>query len=422
MRNSQRDAIQQSDLIVIGDLTSGEKARQDEVMNCRASIRVVRVLKGSMSAAGRDVSVHWQYLPRLDQPEDLTPEIGPVHAIWFLTRPGQGGPFEAMWAEVSQRTVGGYLVPIPEGEPQAPLAYPPNADYRSKLAGELAWAMQVLAVAGGDRLNVVNTVIEPSAGNRAGNRAGERADRDKTSRHWFTLASGNSAAPVDPLRAQFVSIASLFGELDPAEIREQSQYLAQRPEIHLRAVGLLGELRGNDANAILRMESILPQLSITPELFRLAAAATAIDIGGNRAAIQAIGRMSLSETHILSFDDGAVHQLARTNSPIAVPYLETMLLHPQPRIRTSAARGICTVFSTDSALRPIVDGSLIGICSFGTIAANRIGNHGSKFGDDGPNANALRAWLVSRAAEVRKVAGVDSPPAPGWFAGGSSVQ
>lgn len=418
MRNSQRDAIQQSDLIVIGDLISGERARQGDVIDCRASIRAVRILKGPNGITRQDISVHWQYLPQLDRPEELAPAINPVHAIWFLKHQRQSANYEAMWAEMSQRPMGGYLVPIPNGEPQAPLAYPPNADYQRKLAGELAWAMQTLAVAGGDRLNVVNTVIEPGRGSRAG----EPIDPNKGASHWFVSRSGSLAAQADPLRAQFVSIASLFRELDSAEIREPSQYLMQRPEIHLKGVGLLGELRGNDANAILLMESIYLQLRVTSGFFELPVAAAGIDIGGNAPAIQAIGRMSLSEPHALTFDDGAVNQLARTKSPIAVPYLETMLLHPQPRIRTSAARGICITFTADSALRPMVDGSLIAICGFGTLAANRIGNHGSQFGADGPDPTALRAWLMSHSAAVREVTGVDPPPAPGWFTGNSSAQ
>jgi hypothetical protein len=291
MRNSPEDAIQRSELIVIGDLVSGDRMLQDDVIDCHAKIRVARILKGSDSFAGRPIPVHWQYPQRSDQPPALTPAIDSVHAIWFLKKERDNGDYEAMWVELFQKPMGGYLLPIPDGEPPAPLSYPPGASYQRKLAGELAWAMQTVADIGGDRLNVVNR--EDAA--------------HKTATQWFLLGSTTVTPQVDQIRQQFDSFVEIFKRLDPLQIQDVSEYLVQRPAIHLKAVGLLGKLRAKNAAALLIMEHIYPQLKVTWASFDLASAASAIDIRGNDAAIEAVGRMCVSDVHNVGFEYAAVN-------------------------------------------------------------------------------------------------------------------
>jgi hypothetical protein len=414
MRNSQQDAIQQSDLIVIGDVISGEKRQQNDVIDCHAKIHAARVLKNRDGFTGQEIAVHWQYQPRPDQPSDFTSNLSPVHAIWFLKKQRDDGEYEAMWAELFQQPMGGYLLPIPDGVPRAPLTYASNADYQRKLAGELAWAMQTLATAGGDRLNVVNEMVNPSKGN------GRLESRPnvvyKTTALFFVPGSDNRAPQEHRFREQFDSIADIFQKLDASQSEDVSRYLIERPEIHLKAVGLQGELRTRNASALLLMETLYPRLNITWDSFSLAVAANSLDIRGNDAAIQAVGRMCLSEAHLSPFDGGAVSQLAATKSRTAVPYLETMLIHPEPSVRMSAARGICTTFASDPDLRRMADTAFIGACRFGTVAANRIGYHGPDVGAvEEFDVKALRAWLVTHSAEVRNFTGVDAPKAPRWF-------
>jgi hypothetical protein len=421
MRNSQLDAIQRSDLIVIGDILSGEKARQGAVIDCHATIRANRVLKGDEAVNEQQIRVHWQYWSSANQSGPFIPTISPIHAIWFLKRRKSRDAYEAMWAEVFQQPMGGYLVPIPHGKPRGPLAYAPRADYQRKLAGELAWAMQMIAKAAGSRLNAVNRAVNSS---ESASSFGLRLRTGHTvANEWSVSGRKGANSQQTPILEQFESLADLFDELDPAQIQQVSQYLLQRPELHLKALGLLGELRAKNPGAILLMESIYPQLNVTWEAFDLAVAETAIDIRGNEAAIQAVGRMCLSEPQIPAFDDSAARQLAGTKSRTAVPYLETMLGHPELRVRRTATEGICTAFASDADLRPLADESLIHDCRLGTVVANRIGNHGPNIGtQQEPDVKALRAWLATHSAEVSKQTGIRAPAAPSWFTKTASVQ
>ena len=83
-------------------------------MDCRAAIRPVRTVKGEPEYAGRDVAVHWQYAPRPD--ETAPANLEGTHALWFLKKVSNDATYEAMWVNLYQRPMGGYLQPLPAGE------------------------------------------------------------------------------------------------------------------------------------------------------------------------------------------------------------------------------------------------------------------------------------------------------------------
>ena len=115
-------------------------------------------------------------------------------------------------------------------------------------------------------------------------------------------------------------MASLYTALDIPSIRDVDRHLIEQAEIHLKAVGLAGELRAGNADVLLVMEKVYPQLARTWPLPGLSSWMAPIDIGGNEDAIRAVGRMCVSDEHLPTFEQGAVSLLAGSRSRIAVPY------------------------------------------------------------------------------------------------------
>lgn len=403
MRNSESDAIRNSDLILVGDLVSGHKSVQNGFLDCHARVRCLRILRGS-GHSGREIAVHWQYEPRQDQPTDSQPDIGTVHAIWFLQRQPDSREYEAMLVNVSQMPMGGYFLPVPDSSPAGPLSYRLNADYQEKLASELAAAMLTIAAGGSARLDMQNRVAGTALFVlRAG------------STKWFHGADIAGVSSEDAkARTEFNAIGDLFNSLDAAQIQSVCAYLIQQGDIHVAAVGLLGELYAKKPDALFVMEKLYPRLNVTVNSYALAVAAGQIDLSKNTAAIGAVGRMSVSNVRVFPFTIQAAPQLASSRSRSALPYLETLLLDQELNVSTEAGRGICAEFASDSDLRALADRQLIEACRFTIVAVNRIGKHDPSVGASEVNVKALRTWLDSHARDVQKVTGVNSP-APAWF-------
>jgi hypothetical protein len=399
MRNSQHDAIHQSDLIIVGNVVTVRTVPNGIFVDCYATIRPVRALKGEAENANRDVAVHWQYQPPYD--DNVPPNIEGTHALWFLKKGSDAGTYEAMWVSLFQRPMGAYFLPVPAGVPNGNFAAEPGASAQRKIAGELGFAMATIARAEGPRLDVVP-------------RQGRREERPGGLLSAFKV--GVATVPRNQAREEFQSLTSLYNELDPSSVRDVNRYLIEQPEIHLRAVGLASELRAGSLDALLMMEKVyaqLPRAEVWPPLSHWMAS---IDIRGNEAAIRAVGTMCVSNEHLWAFEFDAVPLLARSRSRIAVPYLQALLGHPQEPIRAQAAKGICTAFVSDSALHPLVDTGLIQACSFKTIAANRIGNHSPIMAPlDSENAAELRDWLSAHRSAIQAVTGITPPPTPGWL-------
>ncbi|WP_321471943.1 hypothetical protein [uncultured Paludibaculum sp.] len=416
MRNSQQDAILKSDLIVVGDLASAscvagqgtpEYPNQPPPSACRATIQVVRVLKGPADLAGRPLSVQWEFRPFTGSITDLAATSEAHHALWFLKAQPSGRNYDAMWAGLHQQPVGGYLVPMPEGDPGPSLAAVPGSSYQRRLAGEIATALQLIAQQNPGSLIWPNQQAGPGSV-RSGTRFGT-GDR-------FLLkgVAGPSSQP-ERARRQFTTLTSLFRELEPAEIQDVSEYLLNRPEIPLKAAGLLGRLRAHDAEALLTMERLYSALRDTADSYHLANAATAIDLTGQPAALQAVGRMSLAETQVFPFENGAPYQLGHAQSVAALPYLVPMLLHPQSSIRSQSTLAICATFESVAALRPLADVELLGACDIGTVAANRIGRHLDQSREGGirrADVAVLRSWLNKHAEALQRITGSAALPPP----------
>jgi hypothetical protein len=132
--------------------------------------------------------------------------------------------------------------------------------------------------------------------------------------------------------------------------------------------------------------------------------------------------MCVSNEHLFGFEYGAVGLLAGSRNRIAVPYLQAMLIHPQLPVRAQAAQGICTAFASDAALQRLVDAGLIRACSFTTVAANRIGNHGPVMQPhELANAAELKEWLSAHTSAVQAATGITPPPVPAWLAQSGSA-
>src|SRR5260370_23345150 len=132
LRNSQRDAIHQSDLIVVGDVVSVRTVPDGTFVDCNPTIRPVRTLKGEARNASRDVAVHWQYPPPYD--ETAPANIEGTHVLWFLKKGSNAGTYEAMWVNLFQRPMGGYFLPVPAGEPNGNFAAPRGANAQRNIA------------------------------------------------------------------------------------------------------------------------------------------------------------------------------------------------------------------------------------------------------------------------------------------------
>ncbi|HEX4807432.1 MAG TPA: hypothetical protein VH325_00790 [Bryobacteraceae bacterium] len=131
---------------------------------------------------------------------------------------------------------------------------------------------------------------------------------------WFQNSKLAGIGPSESTgaRSEFIAIADLFKELNPEKSRDTSAYLMQQEDIHVAAMGLQGELRAKNLDALFVMEKLYLRL--------------------NRR------RMGVSETRIFGFTLQAANQLARANDRNALPYLETMLLDQEPNVGLVAAR------------------------------------------------------------------------------------
>lgn len=399
MRNSQHDAIYQSDLIIVGDVVSIRTLYDKTFMDCHATITPVRILKSEPGYAGRSIAVHWQYA---QVPDETAPaNLEGTRAIWFLKKISNGETYEAMWVNLSQRPMGGYFQPVPPGEPHGVFATAPDANLQRNIAGELGFALEIIARSEGTRLDMV-----PPPGGQP-NRAGQ----------WFSrVESGAATVPRNQARDDFQSLTSLYDELDPPSIRDVNRHLIEQPEIHLKAVGLEGELRAGSADALLTMEKVCPQLARAGVWPGVSLSSAQIDVSGNEAAIRAVGTMCVSEEHLPGFEYGAVGLLAGSRNRVAVPYLQVMLIHPQKPVRAQAAQGICGAFASDATLQRLADAGLIRACSFTTIAANRIGDHGPDVQkSESAEAAELREWLSAHTSAVQSATGIKPLPAPGWL-------
>jgi hypothetical protein len=385
LKNSPHDAIRTSDLVVVGDTVAGNAVNVGNFVDCTLTVHPLRILHSKPGFGSRDIQVHWQYRPRFDRVVKETMPVDRIHAIWFLKERVSDDGYEAMWVDISSGPMGGYFEPIPEGKPSGTYSYSPDATLDRKLAGELGVAMETIARAAGASLNVTY-----------------RAD---TSPYNGVVFTGPPPAGYQQ-RVQFQSLASLYKELNPADIREVNSNLIGQPQIHLKAVGLIGELRAKSVNALLMMEKFYTELVVTGDPMGLSFWAESIDIAGNDAAIRAVGRMCVSNAHLAGFDQFAVGQMARAKSPAAVPYLAVMLEHSDDKVRSSAAEGICGAIAADVDLKGLADSTFVRACSYTTIVTNRVGaHHDPRFRPwlEKPDVDLLKEWIRAHPSVIREV-------------------
>jgi hypothetical protein len=391
MRNSPHKAIQTADLVLVGDIVSGSALNGEGIVDCLATVHPLRILKSQPGFTSEEIQVHWRYQWDLAQASHEPTTIGPINAIWFLTK-REDAAYDALFVDIELVVMGGYLVPVPAGEPTGPYASSREASLDRKLAGELGSALEAIAIVVGNHLDTDYR----SAGSRAGS-------YDPTTGSPYDGADFLPGSPRDERREQrreFQSLASLYKELNPESNREVNRYLISRPQIHLKAVGLSGEFRAKSVDALLTMETVYPGLAVSGELVGLSFEAANLDIVDNEAAIRAVGRMCVSSTGCGVFAAG---QLARTKSRAAVPYLAAMLENPDETVRSSAAEGICATVAADADLRGLADSTLLRACGFTTVVINRVGaHHGPSLWPDEPDVSLLKEWTRTHPSAVRE--------------------
>ena len=217
--------IRDADLVLVGDIVSDQAIDHGTSVSCHVSVLVDRVLKGDLQS-GQSFVATWQFEPLPNEGPQITTKVVRAHALFFLHKNADSGAYEAIPAGSYTMPMGGRFLPVPSGPLRSPFLYAQGSSFEAKLAGELGAALEAVAMRNGDALDV----------------------------HYAPPPFGGSASPPKAPREdvdQFQSLCSLFNELNAQAIADVSHYFAVSPWVHLRAIGLLGELKLKETSAIL---------------------------------------------------------------------------------------------------------------------------------------------------------------------------
>ncbi len=217
--------IRDADLVLVGDIVSGQAVDQGTSVSCNVSVLVDRVLKGDLQA-GQSIAVAWQFEPLPNEGPQITTKVVRARALFFLHKNEESGAYEVIRAGFYTLPMGGYFLPVPSGPLQGLFLYAGGSNFEAKLAGELGAALETIAVKDGDALDVY--YAPPPFGGSAPSPKAPHQDVD-----------------------QFQSLCLLFNELNAQAAADVSHYFAGSPFAHLQAIGLLGELKLKETSAIL---------------------------------------------------------------------------------------------------------------------------------------------------------------------------
>jgi hypothetical protein len=213
----------------------------------------------------------------------------------------------------------GYYVSLPATQPYGRLAYGKEAPLDFKLAAELAAAMESIATTAGDDLNVKWTV-PPSEG---GGRLTESVVRYELLVRLLLATSYSAAAPV-------------------------FQYLSESPYPNLRSAGIVGRLRGGDAEAAMALERDASQLADTVAMFDLSSTLMSFRWQDSLTAAHALARAALGETQLPGLESVVAGQVSYLQKTEFLPYLAVMLESPNTGNRDTALMGLCTILRRTS--------------------------------------------------------------------------
>ena len=309
---SIQDTLETAPAIVVATVAESDCADTGTQESCRATLRVLRNLKGAI-APRAVVPVRWDYRPTpLDEPEPAR-RVPEVTAMWFL-RPAADGGHEALVAS-GIGPDGGVYLRVPDGQPGGDLFYTGDAAPEYKIAREAAAALVAAA---------------PAAGMQLGREA--------------RFAPGSPEARKGALdRIYFDALAGVLRDLPFASTAVVYAFLSGSPSANLMATGLAGRLRAGDACALIELERELPRLSATPAMRDIGTSVGALSLKNQPAAAQALARLALSEIEVPGLEGLAPMLLAGTNSFEFLPTLAAMLHSPDSFVRGSAWLAVCNL-------------------------------------------------------------------------------
>ncbi len=294
------DTLHAATEIFAGRIVAGSAADSGAEVRVAATIRVIRVLKGT-AAPGSDLRLEWTYQPAPNQGPAVTTSVPRSTGIFFA-RKQPSGAYEALRASGMPALIGGFLLPVPETAPSSALLYTPDMPVQAKLARELAAAMQGWAPG----------LVERPATEAA------------------RLAS-----------LSYQALAMTLEQLEPAQVLPVFQYLSTLGDINLRSAGLLGRLASGDNSAIFEVEQDLPRIAASVGAGSFGPRIMGFDTSRDLAATHALARIGLSETPLPGVEGGMVFRLAATRSPEFLPYLMVLTKSPDPGTRGGALMGMC---------------------------------------------------------------------------------
>jgi len=365
--------IRDADLVLVGDIVSGQAIDHGTSVSCNVSVLVDRVLKGDLQP-GQSIALAWQFEPMPNEGPQITTKVARAHALFFLHKNEESGAYEVIRAGFYTLPMGGYFLPVPSGPLHGPFLHARNSSFDAKLASELGAALEAIAVKDGDALDV--HYAPPPFGGSAPSPKAPREDVD-----------------------QFQSLCLLFNGVNAQAAAEVVTYFAGSPFAHLQAIGLLGELKLKDASAIVALESNMDALGRTGQAFLYGGYASMLDIRDKPAEVNALGRMAIAESAWFGFDGMAVHTLARADGLVAVPYLRVMLDNPRPEIMLTALQGLCSALTRNGepleGLCPVwhPDGDPYRASSLG-------GSYSTPQGDEAERSDGIKTWLNSHHPEL----------------------
>ncbi len=161
-------------------------------------------------------------------------------------------------------------------------------------------------------------------------------------------ASPNSVGVrLSQAQAQFRDWYRWLDRLPPDALLPLQRRFAASSQPSLKAVGLIGLMRRGDASAVLQFEREFAALAVTPAALELADHLPPELMQRDTAALQAVGRMIVSETRLQSLESLGSSLLGFSRQLEALPFLAAMLGHPDRDIRSNSVMALCMLLKSD---------------------------------------------------------------------------
>jgi hypothetical protein len=300
------DTLQTATDVLVGDIVNGTGIDDGSQVTVKATLRVVRALRGA-TPAGAELPLQWQFRPMPLESPAIASKVPLVRSLWFLRKNAEG-KLEPLRASGMLSTLGGFY--LPSGD--APGYYTQNAPLQYKIACEIAPVLEELATRNAADL---------------GPHAPEPPVR-------------GVLAPWVQTRMRYQALTMALQALDKTATAEVYQRFSSLPDPNLKMVGIEGRLNAGDTSAVFDLEKNLASLAAASVGVNMPPAIMGLNLRGDLPAAHALARMALSQTP-LSLEGGLGIQLAATRSPEFLPYLIVMLGSPNSGMRDGALMAFC---------------------------------------------------------------------------------